>query len=94
MMAGSILRAPTARWSRYSGNDPADPASLPSNTVYALEVDGEGRVWVATDGGGLARVVGIRASPDRIRFKVMSREEGLSSDTIYGLLSDSKGGSG
>ena len=72
-------------------NDPADPASLPSNTVYALEVDGEGRIWVATDGGGLARISGSAASPDSIRFKIMSREQGLSSDTIYGLLSDSKG---
>ena len=72
-------------------NDPADPASMPSNTVYALEVDGEGRVWVATDGGGLARVVGSAAAPDSVRFKVKSREEGLSSDTIYGLLNDSKG---
>ena len=72
-------------------HDPADPTSLPSNTVYALEVDGEGRIWVATDEGGLARVVGSSASPDSIRFRAISREEGLSSDTIYGALSDSQG---
>jgi signal transduction histidine kinase/ligand-binding sensor domain-containing protein/CheY-like chemotaxis protein/HPt (histidine-containing phosphotransfer) domain-containing protein len=72
-------------------HDPADPTSLPSNTVYALEVDGEGRIWVATDEGGLARVVGSSASPDSIRFRAMSREEGLSSDTIYGALSDAQG---
>ena len=72
-------------------HDPADPASLPSNTVYALEVDAEGRIWVATDEGGLARVVGSSASPDSIRFRALSREEGLSSDTIYGALSDAQG---
>ena len=72
-------------------HDPADPASLPSNTVYALEVDAEGRIWVATDEGGLARVVGSSAAPDSIRFRAVSREEGLSSDTIYGALSDAQG---
>ena len=59
--------------------------------MYALEVDADGRIWVATDGGGLAQVVGTAASPDAIRFKSLSREEGLSSDTIYGVLSDAKG---
>ena len=72
-------------------HDPADAASMPSNSVYGLEIDGEGRVWVGTGGGGLARVIGSPASPDSIRFEVVSREEGLSSDTIYGVLSDSKG---
>ena len=72
-------------------HDPADPTTLPSNTVYALEVDAEGRVWVATDEGGLARVVGSSASPDSIRFRAVSREEGLSSDTLYGALSDAQG---
>jgi signal transduction histidine kinase/ligand-binding sensor domain-containing protein/CheY-like chemotaxis protein len=72
-------------------HDPADPASLPSNSIWGLEVDGEGRVWVATGGGGLARAIGSAAAPDSIRFEVVSREQGLSSDTIYGALSDSKG---
>jgi signal transduction histidine kinase/ligand-binding sensor domain-containing protein/CheY-like chemotaxis protein/HPt (histidine-containing phosphotransfer) domain-containing protein len=72
-------------------HDPADPASLPSNTVYALEVDADGRIWVATDGGGLAQVIGTPASPDAIRFKSLSREEGLSGDTVYAVLSDPKG---
>jgi signal transduction histidine kinase/ligand-binding sensor domain-containing protein/CheY-like chemotaxis protein/HPt (histidine-containing phosphotransfer) domain-containing protein len=72
-------------------HNPADPSSLPSNTIYALEVDAQGRIWVATDSAGLARVVGSAAAPDAIRFKAISREEGLSSDTVYGVLSDAKG---
>ena len=72
-------------------HDPADPSSLPSNTIYALDADADGKIWVATDGGGIARVVGSAAAPDAIRFKPLSREEGLSSDTIYGVLSDAKG---
>jgi len=72
-------------------HDPADPTSLPANTVYALTVDLQGHVWVATDGGGLAMVVGVPNAPDAIRFKVVAREDGLSSDTIYGALTDSRG---
>ena len=48
-------------------------------------------VWVGTDGGGLALVVGSAAAPDSIRFQVVSRDEGLSSDTIYGVLNDAAG---
>jgi signal transduction histidine kinase/ligand-binding sensor domain-containing protein/CheY-like chemotaxis protein/HPt (histidine-containing phosphotransfer) domain-containing protein len=72
-------------------HDPKDPASLPANTVYALDIDVEGRVWIGTDGGGLVQAVGAATAPDSIRFQVMSREEGLSSDTIWGVLSDAKG---
>ncbi|MGQ0800201.1 MAG: two-component regulator propeller domain-containing protein [Pseudomarimonas sp.] len=35
-------------------HDPADPTSLASNVVQALHVDGEDRVWVGTEGGGLS----------------------------------------
>jgi signal transduction histidine kinase/ligand-binding sensor domain-containing protein/CheY-like chemotaxis protein/HPt (histidine-containing phosphotransfer) domain-containing protein len=72
-------------------HDPKDSASLPSNTVNALDIDVEGRVWIGTDSGGLAQAVGAATAPDSIRFRAMSREEGLSSDTIYGVLSDAKG---
>jgi signal transduction histidine kinase/ligand-binding sensor domain-containing protein/CheY-like chemotaxis protein/HPt (histidine-containing phosphotransfer) domain-containing protein len=68
-----------------------DRATLPSNTVYALTVDARGRVWVATDGGGLALVNGSPAAPDSIRFRVFSREDGLSSDTLYSALPDASG---
>ena len=72
-------------------NDPANPATLPANSVYALAVDGDGRVWVATDGGGLARVVDSGAAPDAIEFQVLSRADGLSSDTLWGIVPDARG---
>ena len=72
-------------------HDARDPGSLPANTVYALAVDAHDRVWVATDGGGLALAQGSAAAPDAIRFKVLSREEGLSSDTVYGVVADAGG---
>ena len=35
-------------------NDPQDPHSLPSNWIWDLFVDAEGRLWVGTHEGGLA----------------------------------------
>jgi signal transduction histidine kinase/ligand-binding sensor domain-containing protein/CheY-like chemotaxis protein/HPt (histidine-containing phosphotransfer) domain-containing protein len=72
-------------------HDPNDLTSLPANTVWALAVDERGRVWIGTDGGGLALVVGSATSANAIRFRIVSRDEGLSSDTIYGVLTDSVG---
>jgi signal transduction histidine kinase/ligand-binding sensor domain-containing protein/CheY-like chemotaxis protein len=88
---GLDLAHPDGTVVRVFRHDPRDPASLPANTVYALAVDARDRVWVATDGGGMALVEGSAAAPEAIRFKVISREEGLSSDTAYGLLLDSAG---
>lgn len=69
-------------------HDPGNPATLSANTVYALAIDAQDRIWVGTDGGGLVRVVGSASSPESIRFQTLSREQGLSSDTIYGIVSD------
>jgi signal transduction histidine kinase/ligand-binding sensor domain-containing protein/CheY-like chemotaxis protein len=72
-------------------HDPNDLTTLPANTVWALAVDERGRVWIGTDGGGLAQVVGSAASADSIHFRVLSHDDGLSSDTIYGVLTDAAG---
>jgi signal transduction histidine kinase/ligand-binding sensor domain-containing protein/CheY-like chemotaxis protein/HPt (histidine-containing phosphotransfer) domain-containing protein len=72
-------------------HDPNDPASLPANIVYAIAVDTAGRVWLGTDGGGLVQVLGSAKAPDSVRFQVVSRNDGLSSDTIWGVLSDATG---
>ena len=75
-------------------HDPHDPATLPADAVYALAVDARGNIWVGTDSGGLAQVIGSSAAPDTIRFRAASREEALSSDTIYGVVADATGGCG
>ncbi|HEY8509822.1 MAG TPA: two-component regulator propeller domain-containing protein [Steroidobacteraceae bacterium] len=72
-------------------NDPGRPDSLPANSVYALAVDAQDRVWIGTEGGGLALVEGTPAAPEAIRFRVISRAQGLSSDNIYGVLPDAAG---
>jgi len=88
---GLDLARPDGAVIRVFRHDVNDAASLPANTVYSLAVDMQGRVWVGTDGGGLALVVGSSASPDAIHFQVVSRDDGLSSDTIYGVLPDANG---
>jgi signal transduction histidine kinase/ligand-binding sensor domain-containing protein/CheY-like chemotaxis protein/HPt (histidine-containing phosphotransfer) domain-containing protein len=72
-------------------NDPGRTDSLPANSVYALAVDAQDRVWIGTEGGGLALVEGSATAPEAIRFRVISRARGLSSDNIYGVLPDAAG---
>jgi diguanylate cyclase (GGDEF)-like protein len=36
-------------------HDPTDPWSLPNDTVWSIAEDGAGDLWVATEGGGVAR---------------------------------------
>ncbi|WP_153067485.1 hybrid sensor histidine kinase/response regulator [Steroidobacter cummioxidans] len=72
-------------------NDPTDPESLAINVIYAVTLDAHGSAWLATDGGGLSQVLGSSAAPEQIRFKTFMREQGLSSDTLYGVVADDAG---
>jgi signal transduction histidine kinase/ligand-binding sensor domain-containing protein/CheY-like chemotaxis protein/HPt (histidine-containing phosphotransfer) domain-containing protein len=72
-------------------HDPHDPSSLPANTVYALAVDARDRVWVGTSGGGLALATGADSAPRSLRFRTYSLGQGLTSDTINGVLVDGDG---
>ncbi len=55
---GICRREENGRLVRYRA-DPADPASLPDDTIYSLLADPQGRVWVGT-GSGVARWDGQR----------------------------------
>lgn len=68
-----------------------DNASLPANSIYAIAIDAQDRVWIATEGGGLVQAVGSPSSPESIRFKAWTREQGLTSDTLYGIVVDAAG---
>ena len=72
-------------------NDPHDPSTIPSNTIFAISTDSESGVWIATAQGGIAHVQGNPSKPDSIRFTTLSREDGLSGETIYALLNDGAG---
>jgi diguanylate cyclase (GGDEF)-like protein len=67
-----------------------DAASLPSNSVYGVNIDTHGQLWVATD-RGVARMLGSSAQPDNIRFETFGRTEGLAGDTVYGIVVDASG---
>ena len=72
-------------------HEPGDPELCLRTPCSPLAVDAQGRIWVATDGGGLARIEGSAAAPQSIRFQAVSRNQRLASDTFYGVLSDAAG---
>src|SRR5262249_29790301 len=73
------------------GHDARDTRGLSSETVYAIRVDGHGRVWVGTRGAGLDEVLGAATAPQRIRFRNYSEAQGLPNSTIYGIETDASG---
>jgi diguanylate cyclase (GGDEF)-like protein len=66
--------------------DASDPESLPNNVVWALAEDAAGDVWVATEGGGIARW-----ERRRDRFVRYGTGQGLGSDNVRTLLVDRQG---
>jgi ligand-binding sensor domain-containing protein/signal transduction histidine kinase len=63
-------------------------AGVPAAMARSLHRDGRGRLWAATTGGGLLRVVDSEGGP---RFERYSTENGLSSDHIRCLTDDGQG---
>ena len=88
---GLDLLSPQGKVLHVFRHDPKQNDSLSANTVYTLHVDAKGRVWVGTDSGGLDQVIGSAAAPQSVRFRNVSKANGLTSDTIYGIRSDDSG---
>jgi signal transduction histidine kinase len=61
---------------------------VPRGLVYDLHLDQRGRLWVATGGGGLARIDDPAALPRPLTY---TQNDGLSSDAIYSLTEDRQG---
>ncbi len=68
-------------------HDPNDPASLANDTIPALHQDRAGRLWIATQGGGLDRF--DPGSGQFTHFTVQSA--GLSSNNISAIYEDQAG---
>jgi len=66
--------------------DPGDPSTLGSDFVFAVTEARDGAIWVGTYGGGIARL--DRATG---RFRRYTTADGLSSDSVYGMLEDESG---
>jgi signal transduction histidine kinase/ligand-binding sensor domain-containing protein/CheY-like chemotaxis protein len=89
---GLDLATPAGVVVRVFHHNADNPGSLPADAVYSLVTDPSNQVWIATDGGGLSKVVGSASTPATIRFKSIGHAEGVSLDTIYGVLTDTTGG--
>ncbi|QOJ28311.1 MAG: ATP-binding protein [Ignavibacteriales bacterium] len=63
-----------------------NPTSLSWNKVMAIHRDRKGRLWAATMGGGLNLL-----SADEKSFRRFTTKEGLSNNTVYGILEDNSG---
>lgn len=63
-----------------------DHNSLSGNKIMALHRDVRGRLWIATMGGGLNLLSG-----DETSFRRFTIKEGLSNNTVYGILEDNRG---
>jgi len=81
-----------ARWDGYRFRsykaDPSIPGTLPDNVVKRLHTDSLGRLWIATNSGGLARY-----DRDRDRFVTyIAGPSGLSNSSLRDIVDDGAGG--
>lgn len=69
-------------------SDPQDPTSLSEDTIYDMEVDSQGQVWLATARGGLEKL-----DPQTGKFTHHRASlDGLLSDTVHALYLDEERG--
>lgn len=64
-------------------NVPSDPKSLSNNYVYSIARDSKGKIWLATNGGGVNIF-----DPVTKKFKAFKSENGLPNDNTCGVLID------
>ncbi len=63
-----------------------NPKSLSYNHVTKVYQDGQKRIWVLTNGGGINLY-----QPDRKSFRVLTVKDGLASNTVRSVVEDGKG---
>ncbi len=83
--AGLYRLAPGGAITRYL-NDPGNSNSISSNSIMAIHEGPKGIFWLGTWGGGLNRLDVSTNSISHFTIK-----NGLSNDTIYGILGDANG---
>lgn len=83
--------------SRYDGSRvvvyrpvPGDPESLPSSLIFDLHEDSIGTLWIATDGGGLARYSRDSDAFERFLHK-QEDPASIGSDRIFSVADDPYG---
>lgn len=84
--AGLIRIAANGHITRFQ-HDEGNPASLPGNNVNCIYQDARRRLWIGTEGNGLARFDAAKGNFDYI----LTKASGLPSDIIYDILDDAGG---
>lgn len=69
----------------YHENDPNNPNSICNNVVITIYEDADNALWIGTGGGGVDKYVKSEG-----KFYNINQKNGLASDMISGILSDSK----
>lgn len=70
---------------------PSDVESLGNNQVMSLLRSKDGKIYVATYGGGLNVVSSGNLFSDKIRFRAYTMDNGMSTDIVLALYEDKKG---
>ena len=84
MLNGGLVRFRNGRFQQF-----APSSGAPGRGVRALLVDGQGRLWIGTNGHGLLRIDDPSAASPT--FFAYTKASGLSSDTIHALADDLDG---
>ena len=72
-------------------HQPDDPQSLLSDSIWAIHESEAGDLWIGTGGGGLSRWRSAHRRKGKVVFSHYTREQGLPSNSIHGILSDPQG---
>jgi signal transduction histidine kinase/ligand-binding sensor domain-containing protein len=75
---GGMLRFRNGRFTKISG--------MPEGTVRDMKIDRAGRLWIATESGGIARIDVPSAEIPAVR--VYSKKHGLSTNQIFSITED------
>lgn len=70
---------------------PADASSISNNQVMDILQTKDGRILVATYGGGLNIITSGNLLSDKIKFKALTTDNGMCSDVCLSLCQDNKG---
>lgn len=67
---------------------PGDKASLGNNDIQYIYKDLSGDIWLGTFGGGLNKVIKQQPLATAVKFKVFTKEQGLSNDIVLNIIDD------
>jgi signal transduction histidine kinase/ligand-binding sensor domain-containing protein len=84
MHDGGLLRYRDGRFRHFTSRD-----GVPAGQVNQLYLGRDGRLWIATNGGGVGRIDDTAADPPRIA--TLTVEDGLSSNNVACLAEDAWG---